>query len=54
MTVTAVTVEIDAEPRMPNYEGWWDVPIAEVRSEVSVNEAREEYEEAVRNQRVVW
>ena len=49
-----VCVEIDAEPPVPNYEGWWDVPIAEVSEEASVNEAREEYEEAVKQQRVVW
>jgi 3D-(3,5/4)-trihydroxycyclohexane-1,2-dione acylhydrolase (decyclizing) len=52
--VTVVTIVIDAEPRVPNYEGWWDVPIAEVSAEPSVNEARVEYEEAVKNQRVVW
>jgi 3D-(3,5/4)-trihydroxycyclohexane-1,2-dione acylhydrolase (decyclizing) len=52
--VTVVTVEIDPDPRVGNYEGWWDVPIAEVSNEASVNEARSEYEEALKNQRVVW
>ncbi len=52
--VTVVTVEIDPDPRVGSYEGWWDVPIAEVSSEESVNAARSEYEDAIRNQRVVW
>jgi len=52
--VTVVCVEIDPEPRVGNYDGWWDVPIAEVSGEASVNEARAEYEEAVKKQRVVW
>ncbi|HEV2127586.1 MAG TPA: 3D-(3,5/4)-trihydroxycyclohexane-1,2-dione acylhydrolase (decyclizing) [Thermomicrobiales bacterium] len=52
--VTVVTVEVDPEPRVPNYEGWWDVPIAEVSDEPSVNDARAEYDEAIKQQRVVW
>jgi len=52
--VAVVCVEIDADPRVPNYEGWWDVPIAEVSGEQAVNDARAEYEEAIRKQRVVW
>ena len=51
--VTVVTVEIDPDPRVGNYEGWWDVPIAEVSAEESVNEARATYEKDIRNQRVV-
>ena len=46
-----ICLEINAELRVPNHEGWWNVPIAEVSSEASVNEAREEYEEAVKAQR---
>ncbi len=52
--VTVVTVEVDPEPRVASYEGWWDVPIAEVSSEDSVNEARADYEDAMKKQRTVW
>ena len=27
---TMVYIRINPDPRVPNYEGWWDVPIAEV------------------------
>jgi 3D-(3,5/4)-trihydroxycyclohexane-1,2-dione acylhydrolase (decyclizing) len=54
-TRTAVVcVPAIPEVRVPNYEGWWDVPIAEVSGEASVREAREEYEVALKGQRVVW
>jgi 3D-(3,5/4)-trihydroxycyclohexane-1,2-dione acylhydrolase (decyclizing) len=52
--VTVVTIQIDPDPRVGNYDGWWDVPIAEVSSEASVNAARAEYDEAIQKQRVVW
>jgi 3D-(3,5/4)-trihydroxycyclohexane-1,2-dione acylhydrolase (decyclizing) len=51
---TVVCVPTNPDVRVPNYEGWWDVPIAKVSGEPSVNEAREAYEEAVKDQRVVW
>lgn len=51
---TVVCVPVDPEARVPNYEGWWDVPIAAVSAQASVNDAREEYEEALEQQRVVW
>jgi 3D-(3,5/4)-trihydroxycyclohexane-1,2-dione acylhydrolase (decyclizing) len=50
---TVVCVPVNPEMRIPNYEGWWDVPIAEVSGEASVREAREEYEAALEAQRVV-
>jgi 3D-(3,5/4)-trihydroxycyclohexane-1,2-dione acylhydrolase (decyclizing) len=49
---TLVYVRVDPEPRVPNFEGWWDVPIAEVSGEASVNEAREQYEDDIQRQRV--
>jgi 3D-(3,5/4)-trihydroxycyclohexane-1,2-dione acylhydrolase (decyclizing) len=49
---TLVYIRTDPEARVPNYEGWWDVPIAEVSSEESVNEARAQYEEDIKRQRM--
>lgn len=49
---TLVCVRVDPEARVPNYEGWWDVPIAEVSSEESVMEARAIYEADLKYQRL--
>jgi 3D-(3,5/4)-trihydroxycyclohexane-1,2-dione acylhydrolase (decyclizing) len=49
---TLVYVRVDTEARVPNYEGWWDVPIAEVSEEKSVQQARALYEEDVKKQRL--
>jgi len=46
-----IQVNVDPEARVPNYEGWWDVPIAEVSSEASVNEVRAQYEQDIKRQR---
>ena len=46
-----VHVEVDRYAGVPSYESWWDVPVAEVATEASVQEAREEYERARRAQR---
>jgi 3D-(3,5/4)-trihydroxycyclohexane-1,2-dione acylhydrolase (decyclizing) len=46
-----VHVEVDRYAGVPSYESWWDVPVAEVASEASVQEAREQYERARRAQR---
>lgn len=49
---TAVTViEVDREARVPGYESWWDVPIAEVSEMESVGEARRKYETNVKRER---
>jgi len=48
---TLVYIRTDPTIRVPNYEGWWDVPIAEVSEEESVHEARAQYEEDIRKQR---
>jgi 3D-(3,5/4)-trihydroxycyclohexane-1,2-dione acylhydrolase (decyclizing) len=39
-------VETDPEKRVPGYESWWDVPIAEVSEINSVRRAGKEYEAA--------
>ena len=47
----AVCVETDRNEGVPDYESWWDVPVAEVSRMETVNAAREEYEEGRRAQR---
>ena len=46
-----VHVETDRYAGVPSYEGWWDVPVAEVSDDPAVQAARREYEEARRAQR---
>lgn len=44
--VTVIVVPVDPERRVPAFEGWWDVPVAETSSESSVQHARQDYEDA--------
>lgn len=46
-----VVIETAAEERVPGYESWWDVPIAEVSDRESVRAARQKYEEARKKER---
>lgn len=48
---TVIVIEVDKEVRVPGYESWWDVPVAEVSEIESVRQARESYEEAVKRER---
>jgi len=48
---TVIVIEVDKEVRVPGYESWWDVPVAEVSEMESVKKARERYEEAVKRER---
>jgi 3D-(3,5/4)-trihydroxycyclohexane-1,2-dione acylhydrolase (decyclizing) len=48
---TAIVVEVDKEMRVPGYESWWDVPVAEVSEVEAVRRARAEYEKAVKKER---
>lgn len=48
---TVVVVETDPGPRVPGYESWWDVAVAEVSGTESVREARARYEEARKKER---
>ena len=50
---TCVYVETDRHQGVPNFDGWWDVPVAEVASQPSVQEARAAYEQARTRQRTV-
>jgi 3D-(3,5/4)-trihydroxycyclohexane-1,2-dione acylhydrolase (decyclizing) len=48
---TLIAIKTDIEKRVPGYESWWDVPVAEVSEIASVNEAREEYQKGRRKER---
>jgi len=43
---TVVVIETDRYAGVPSYDGWWDVPVAEVSEQESVRAARLEYERA--------
>lgn len=47
-----VVIETAYDQRVPGYESWWDVPIAEVSEVESVRAAREKYVKARAKQRV--
>jgi 3D-(3,5/4)-trihydroxycyclohexane-1,2-dione acylhydrolase (decyclizing) len=49
-----IVVETSYEERVPGYESWWDVPIAEVSERESVREARKSYEEARKRERFFY
>jgi 3D-(3,5/4)-trihydroxycyclohexane-1,2-dione acylhydrolase (decyclizing) len=46
-----VYIEADRYKGVPNYEGWWDVPVAEVSEEDTVRAARDAYERDHEHQR---
>jgi 3D-(3,5/4)-trihydroxycyclohexane-1,2-dione acylhydrolase (decyclizing) len=46
-----VHIEVDRYAGVPSYEGWWDVPVAEVSEDARVRAARDEYERARKAQR---
>jgi 3D-(3,5/4)-trihydroxycyclohexane-1,2-dione acylhydrolase (decyclizing) len=43
---SVIIVETSYEERVPGYESWWDVPIAEVSQREAVRAARKNYEKA--------
>jgi len=43
---TVIHIAVDAEPAVPGYGSWWDVPVAEVSTTQAVQAARQEYESA--------
>lgn len=49
-----VVVETDFNDRVPGYECWWDVPIAEVSEMKSVQEAQQKYSDARERERYFW
>jgi 3D-(3,5/4)-trihydroxycyclohexane-1,2-dione acylhydrolase (decyclizing) len=48
---TVIVIETDPEKRVPGYESWWDVPIAETSTIASVKKARQDYERAKAKER---
>jgi 3D-(3,5/4)-trihydroxycyclohexane-1,2-dione acylhydrolase (decyclizing) len=48
---SVVVIETDINERVPGFESWWDVPIAEISKLESVQTARAAYEEAKRKER---
>jgi len=48
---TVIVVETDPDHRVPRYDSWWDVPVAEVSEMEDVREARLEWEEARKKER---
>jgi len=51
---TVIVVETSYDQRVPGYESWWDVPIAEVSEREPVNTTRKKYEEALKNERLFF
>jgi len=45
-STVVLAIEIDRYEGVPNYDSWWDVPVAEVSEVESVREARRAYEQA--------
>lgn len=49
-----IHVKVDPEQRVPSFEGWWDVPIAEVSSKPEVQKALEAYRKGRENRRFYY
>jgi len=45
-TTVVLAIEVDRYEGVPDYDSWWDVPVAEVSEVESVREARRAYEQA--------
>jgi 3D-(3,5/4)-trihydroxycyclohexane-1,2-dione acylhydrolase (decyclizing) len=48
---TIIVVQADREVRVPGYDSWWDVAVAQVSTSDSVRQARAEYEELKKKER---
>jgi len=51
---SVVVVETSYDDRVPGYESWWDVAIAEVSERESVKAARKDYEQAKKKERLFF
>jgi 3D-(3,5/4)-trihydroxycyclohexane-1,2-dione acylhydrolase (decyclizing) len=51
---SVIVVETSYEDRVPSYESWWDVAIAEVSTSEAVTDARRKYEEARKKERLFF
>jgi 3D-(3,5/4)-trihydroxycyclohexane-1,2-dione acylhydrolase (decyclizing) len=45
-----IVIEVDRYAAVPNYESWWDVPVAEVSTLTRVQQARRSYDEMRKKQ----
>jgi 3D-(3,5/4)-trihydroxycyclohexane-1,2-dione acylhydrolase (decyclizing) len=52
--VKVIVVPVSLEDRVPGFESWWDVPVAQVSSQPKVRKARKAYEAALKKQRRVY
>ena len=48
---TVISVETDPEVRVPGYESWWDVPVAEISGMAAVQEAFAAYDKGTDKER---
>src|ERR1051325_4035398 len=48
---TVIVIETDREVRVPGYDSWWDVAVAETSTMDDVKKARKEYEKALKQER---
>jgi len=53
-TTSVIVVETDYNDRVPGYDAWWDVAIAEVSTRESVQQAYERYNQAKQSERRFW
>jgi 3D-(3,5/4)-trihydroxycyclohexane-1,2-dione acylhydrolase (decyclizing) len=51
---SVVVVETAYDDRVPGYESWWDVAVAEVSTSEAVESARQKYEEARKKERLFF
>jgi len=49
--VKVVVVPVSVNDRIPGFESWWDVPVAQVSNQARVKKARKEYEAYLKKQR---
>jgi 3D-(3,5/4)-trihydroxycyclohexane-1,2-dione acylhydrolase (decyclizing) len=48
---TVIVVETEREVRVPGYDSWWDVAVAETSTMKDVKKARKDYEKALKKER---
>lgn len=49
--VTVIVTPVNPEKRVPTFEGWWDVPVAETSQQDTITSTRTDYEQAREKQR---
>jgi 3D-(3,5/4)-trihydroxycyclohexane-1,2-dione acylhydrolase (decyclizing) len=49
--ISVIAIEVDRYEGVPDYESWWDVPVAEVATPDAVKAARKDYEESKKKER---